>query len=113
MAFKPMIAGNEAILIALAAILTSTLADGAAAIVGKAFGRHKVQRPYNQVKSVEGFVAGFVVAFLCAIFFTGWIIALVIALVFLLVDYWSPPVADNAINAVALTVVGCLVAMLI
>ncbi len=113
MAFQPALAGTEAILIALASILISTMADGAAAIVGKAYGRHKVQRPYNQVKSVEGFIAGFVVAFFCAVFFTGWIVALVIALVFLLIDYWSPPIADNAINAVTLTVVGCLVAMLV
>jgi dolichol kinase len=113
MAFQPVLGGTVAIRIALATILISTLADGAAAIVGKAYGRHKVHRPYNQIKSVEGFIAGFAVAFLCAIFFTNWIVALVIALVFLLIDYWSPPVADNAINAVVLTLVGCLVAILL
>jgi dolichol kinase len=113
MAFGVVLPGTEAIRIALAAVLISTLADGAAAIIGKAYGRHKVQRPYNQVKSIEGFVAGFVVAFVCAVFFTSWIVALVIAAVFFLIDYLSPPVADNAINPVALTVVGCLVAMLV
>ncbi len=114
MAFQSVLGGLEAIYIALAAIMTSTMADGAAAIVGKSYGRHKVRRPGNQVKSIEGFIAGFVVAFICCIFLTNWnwVVALVIAAVFLLIDYWSPPVSDNAINSVALTVVGCLVAML-
>nr|MDO8084940.1 hypothetical protein [Candidatus Sigynarchaeum springense] len=112
-AFGTVIPGFEAIRIALAAIVMSTLADGAAAIIGKAYGRHEVKRPYNQVKSIEGFVAGFIVAFLCGIFFTSWLVALIIALVFFLIDYMSPPVADNAINPVALTTVGCLVAMLV
>ncbi len=116
MAFRPVLAGTEALLITVAAILISTLADGAAAIVGKAYGRHKVHRPHNQVKSLEGFVAGFAVALLCGMLLVGWAswaIALILAIVFLLIDYWSPPVADNAINAVVLTVVGCFVAMLI
>ncbi|NMC05418.1 MAG: hypothetical protein GYA24_09410, partial [Candidatus Lokiarchaeota archaeon] len=113
MAFQPVLASTEAIRIALASIMMSTLADGAAAIVGKARGHHKIQRPHDQVKSIEGLVAGFVVAFACAIFFMDWLVALVVAVVFLIIDYWSPPVADNAINPVILTLVGCLVALLV
>nr|MDO8113480.1 hypothetical protein [Candidatus Sigynarchaeota archaeon] len=56
MGFHPVL--PEAMMITLAAVLISTLADGAAAIIGKSFGRHKVTRPYNQVKSIEGFIAG-------------------------------------------------------
>lgn len=113
MAFQPVLGGLDAIYIALAAIMTSTMADGAAAIVGKSYGTHKVRRPWNQVKSVEGFIAGFVVAFVCCVFLTSWVVALAIAAAFLLIDFWSPPVADNAINSVALTVIGCAVAMLL
>ncbi|MEX2684761.1 MAG: phosphatidate cytidylyltransferase [Candidatus Sigynarchaeota archaeon] len=112
-AFGAILPAVEAIRIAIAAIVISTLADGAAAIVGKACGRHEVRRPYDQVKSIEGFIAGFVVAFICGIIFTSWLVAIVIAVVFLLIDYLSPPVADNAINPVVLTVIGCLVTMLL
>ncbi|HME55198.1 MAG TPA: hypothetical protein VKM55_23525 [Candidatus Lokiarchaeia archaeon] len=110
-AFHPILPGS--IFIAVAANLISTLADGAAAIIGKSFGRHKIQRPHNQVKSIEGLIAGFIVAFACAIPFMNWIVALVLATLFLLIDFWSPPVADNAINAVIITVAGCVLALIL
>jgi dolichol kinase len=113
MLFQQVLPGSDAIHIALGAILMSTMADGAAAIIGKAFGRHKVARQHGQVKSIEGFIAGFVVAFLCGIFLSSWIVALVMAAVFLLIDYWSPPIADNALNGVVLVIVGCVVALIV
>lgn len=109
--FHPIL--PDSIFIAIAANLVSTLADGAAAIVGKSFGRHKIHRPYNQIKSIEGLIAGFIVAFACGLIFIDWIVALVIATLFLLIDYWSPPIADNAINAIILTFAGCVLALLI
>ncbi len=97
----------------LAGILISTVADGAAAIIGKARGKHKIERPFGQVKSVEGLLAGFVTGVICAIFLVPfWWLAFVAAGVFMALDYLSPPVADNAITSVAMTVVLLVLGML-
>ncbi|MHA1682344.1 MAG: hypothetical protein ACTSUE_15515 [Promethearchaeota archaeon] len=99
--------------IAIAGIMISTLADGMAAIIGKSYGKHKIKRPHDQVKSVEGFIAGTVTAFVISIIFTNWLLALIGAGIFLLIDYISPPVADNVINAPIVTIVLCLVSLLL
>ena len=90
--------------IALSGIMIATLADGAAAIIGKKFGKHKIERSHQQVKSVEGFIAGTLVAFIIALFFVSWILALISATIFFIIDYASPPIADNVINPVAITI---------
>ncbi|MHA1714491.1 MAG: hypothetical protein ACTSXP_02515 [Promethearchaeota archaeon] len=98
--------------IAIASIMISTIADGSAAVIGKYFGKHIINRPFNQKKSLEGFVAGFITAFFSAVPFVPWYLALVAALVFLLVDYISLPVADNMINPIIIVLVLIAIASL-
>lgn len=110
--------GLESVSISLAVVVVSTLADGMAAIIGKAKGKHKINRPFNQTKSLEGFFAGFVTAFLVAVPFLiiypyGWMLAFVIAIVFIIIDFASPPVADNLLNPIAITVILELLVMLV
>lgn len=109
MLFEPA-NGPIAIQIPLVAVLISTFADGMAAIVGKAKGKHKVKRPFNQVKTVEGFFSGFITALGISLislawFPNGWILSIISALIFLLVDYVSLPIADNVLNPVAITLI--------
>ena len=117
MFFEP-VNGTIAMQIPLVAVLISTFADGMAAIIGKAKGKHKVKRPFNQVKSVEGFMAGFVTSLGVSLPFltwfpNGWILSLVASLVFLLVDYVSPPIADNVLNPVAITLILELISIIL
>jgi dolichol kinase len=117
MEFRPA-NGEMAIVIPLVSIVMATFADGMAAIIGKAKGKHKVKRPFNQVKSVEGFIAGFVTALVVALVFFwqfegGWIIAIITAAVFLIIDYVSLPIADNALNPIIVTLVAEVLAIAI
>ncbi len=114
-AFRPL-NDEMAMAIPLVSIVMATFADGMAAIVGKAKGKHKVKRPFNQVKSVEGFITGFLTALSVAFVFLwqfegGWIIAIIAAAVFLLIDYISLPIADNALNPIIVTLVAELLAI--
>ncbi|MFX0102576.1 MAG: diacylglycerol/polyprenol kinase family protein [Candidatus Hodarchaeota archaeon] len=116
MLFEP-VNGMIAIQIPLAAVVISTFADGMAAIVGKAKGKHKIKRPFNQVKSVEGCIAGFVTALGVSLPFliwypNGWLLSIIAALVCLLIDYLSPPIADNLLNPIIITVVLELLALI-
>lgn len=111
MLFLPAVPG--AMMLALAAIMVSTLADGIAAVVGKARGKHKVYRPFDQVKSLEGLAAGAISAFFISACFTNWILAAVAAIAFLVLDYASPPVADNVINPILITVLLCAVSLVL
>jgi dolichol kinase/uncharacterized membrane protein YhaH (DUF805 family) len=115
MLFRP-VAGEMAMIIPLVSIVMATFADGMAAIIGKAKGKHKVKRPFNQIKSVEGFIAGFVTALVVAFAFFnqfegGWIIAIIASAVFLVIDYVSLPIADNALNPIIVTLVAELLAI--
>ncbi|MBN2152217.1 MAG: hypothetical protein JW839_12270 [Candidatus Lokiarchaeota archaeon] len=114
MAFRPA-NGDVATVIPLVSIVMATFADGMAAVVGKAKGRHKVERPFNQTKSVEGFVAGFLTALAVSMLFLlqfegGWLIAIAASGIFLAIDYVSLPVADNALNPIVVTLVAELLA---
>jgi dolichol kinase len=108
--FSPIV--SNARFIAIAAIMISTLADGAAAVFGKAFGRHVLFRPFDQKKSIEGFIAGFVTAFVASVFFIQWWLALAGALLFLALDYLSPPISDNVVNATVITLALCCLSLL-
>lgn len=74
------------------AIAVVTLGDGAAAIVGRLYGRTKI--PYFH-KTVEGTLAGLVCAFAGSLIFVSPIIALVAAIVGMLVELVSMRVSDN------------------
>ncbi len=115
MTFRPA-NGDMAMVIPLVSIVMATFADGMAAIVGKAKGKHKVKRPFDQVKSVEGFIAGFLTALAVSMLFLlqfngGWFVAIVASGIFLLIDYVSLPVADNALNPIIVTLAAELLAV--
>ncbi|MHA1679370.1 MAG: phosphatidate cytidylyltransferase [Promethearchaeota archaeon] len=101
--------GDDAMRAPLVAVMVATLADGMAAVIGKSFGKHKVNLSHGQVKSVEGFMAGFITSFLVALPFLfsmkyGCFISLVVAFIFLVIDLLSSPVADNILNPIMITV---------
>ncbi len=99
--------------------MISALADAAASIVGKRWGRHKF--PKGGKKSVEGYIAGSAVAFII-----GYIVVLIFgflfgnpitpltfliplafagvaALTFFILDVLSLPLDDNVLNPVGIT----------
>lgn len=102
-----------------AIVMISALADAAASIVGKRWGRHKF--PKTGKKSVEGYVAGSIVAFLVGyivILIFGFLLtppitiasflipiayASIAALVFLVLDILSLPMDDNILNPLCIT----------
>lgn len=94
----------RAMFIGIGCIMISTLADAVAAIVGKSIGKRVLERPFDQVKTVEGLIAGGVSSFLIGVVFMNWYLALIAAGIFVLIDYLSPPVSDNIINPIILTV---------
>ncbi|MHA1791561.1 MAG: hypothetical protein ACTSVI_02885 [Promethearchaeota archaeon] len=102
---------NDALNLAVGAVIIATLADGAAAVIGKNFGKHVIKRPYGQIKTVEGLIAGAITAFLVAWPFTGILYALIGAGLFFMIDLLSPPISDNVINSVILMSVFSLIAM--
>jgi dolichol kinase len=65
------------------------LADGAAAIVGKSFGRRRLIGK----KTLEGTLALICVAFVVSVWFVGWAVALIGAVIAGLVELM--PVDDN------------------
>ncbi|MHA1727144.1 MAG: hypothetical protein ACTSWY_00240 [Promethearchaeota archaeon] len=89
--------------VSIAASLIACFSDALAAVIGRTFGRHKVKVMNNNTKSIEGFITGAVSAFIISVFFIGPIYALIGALIFLSLDYLTPPVADNLINPVMLS----------
>lgn len=88
--------------------LISALADMAASLVGKKWGRHHF--PRTSKKTVEGYVAGafttFLIVVVCGVAYpspaitpaTVWIMAALAALVFFLVDLTPSHVSDNILN---------------
>lgn len=108
--FYPLVPG--AMFIGIACIMISTLADGVAAIVGKSIGKRALERPFDQIKTVEGLIAGAVTSFLIGVIFMEWYLALIAAGIFVVIDYLSPPVSDNIINPIILTVAINLISLL-
>jgi dolichol kinase len=101
--------------VALAAMMIAALADAAAAIFGRKYGKHKFKTPLqkDELKSYEGLVAGFVVSYLVALFFVGPIVAIFGALTFSVLDYLNPKIADNVLNPIFCTLVMTLPYMLL
>lgn len=99
--------------------MIAALADAAASIVGKRWGKHKF--PKGGKKSVEGYIAGSCVAFIIgyifvlifgflftspitiASFLIPIVYAGVAALTFFILDVLSPPIDDNLLNPLGLT----------
>ena len=83
-----------------AGILIACLSDAAAALVGRNFGKHKINLRNNEIKSIEGFIAGVAVAYIVGLFFVGPIYAIIGALIFFITDYFPAFTADNILNPI-------------
>jgi len=89
--------------------LITTVADAAACLIGKKFGKHQLRKGSN--KTIEGFIAGGVSTFLIVLFimtaFNGFILVdslkillmcMTSTILFLLVDYFIDNISDNILN---------------
>jgi dolichol kinase len=83
-----------------AGVLIACLSDAAAALIGRAFGRHKIKLRNREYKSLEGFIAGILTAYLVGLFFVGPIYAIIGAIIFFLTDYFPAVTADNILNPI-------------
>ncbi|MFW9864955.1 MAG: phosphatidate cytidylyltransferase [Candidatus Thorarchaeota archaeon] len=84
----------------LAGVLISCLADAAAALIGRKYGKHKIKVRSSNKKSIEGFLAGTILAYLMGLIFLGPIYALFGALIFFITDYFPVYTADNILNPI-------------
>jgi dolichol kinase len=98
------LAGLIEILPFFAGILIACLADAAAALMGRKFGKHKVKVRSKDTKSVEGFLAGTVVAYLIGLILVGPVYAIIGAIIFFLTDYFPVYTADNILNPIFIPV---------
>jgi dolichol kinase len=89
--------------IAVSAAFTACIADGLVAVLGRRYGKHKVNI-LNGEKSVEGFIFGFVSAYLCSMIILGPIYAIFAAIIFVLIDIFTIPIADNLLNPILLSI---------
>jgi dolichol kinase len=102
--------------ISMAAILIACFSDATTALVGKRFGKHKVNAPFwskkksKNIKSVEGFLAGSILTYIIAMIFIGPFYALVATALFFLLDYFTLPIADNLLNPIIISL-GLMVAV--
>jgi len=79
----------------LAALSVQIFADTAAALVGKAIGKHKILSKKHYTKTLEGTLACFAVAFFILLFFVSWEIALVVAIITTIIEF--APINDNLV----------------
>jgi len=96
--------GFVQILTVVAAILIACFSDALAALIGRRFGKHKVNCIGSEIKSVEGFIAGTVSAFLIGLIVLGPVYALIAALIFFILDLFPTQIADNLLNPIAIAV---------
>lgn len=83
-----------------AGILVACLSDAAAALIGRKYGKHKVQVPSKDIKSIEGFLAGILVAYFIGLILVGPIYAIIGAIIFFITDYFPIYTADNILNPI-------------
>ena len=83
-----------------AGVLIACLSDAAAALIGRKYGKHKVQVPSRDTKSVEGFLAGVIIAYLVGLILVGPVYAIIGAVIFFLTDYFPVYTADNILNPI-------------
>ncbi|MHA2257714.1 MAG: hypothetical protein ACXACO_06995 [Promethearchaeota archaeon] len=83
-----------------AGVLIACLSDAAAALIGRKYGKHKVNVRSKDTKSVEGFLAGMIVAYLIGLILVGPIYAIVGAIIFFITDYFPIYTADNILNPI-------------
>ncbi len=102
--FMLVMTGIIHILAFFAGILIACLSDAAAALVGKRFGKRKVEVLSKDIKSVEGFLAGTLVAYLIGLIIVGPVYAIIGAVIFFITDYFPVYTADNILNPIFIPV---------
>ncbi len=95
----------QGVMATFAVVTVSALADMAAAMIGRKYGKHKWK--IVKGKSIEGTLAGSIAAFFAAIIFVGPLLALVSVLVFNFTDLALARVriSDNLTNPLLLAIV--------
>ncbi len=89
--------------LAAGAVLVAAIGDGAAAIIGMRFGRHRIKGN----RTVEGTIGGFIFGFLGFIplcYFIGvpLIYGFIGAIVLVIVDFIASPINDNLLNPIVI-----------
>ncbi|MFX0083341.1 MAG: hypothetical protein ACFE94_16465 [Candidatus Hodarchaeota archaeon] len=93
-------AGILDILAVFSGILIACLSDAAAALIGRKYGKHKIQVRSKDKKSIEGFLAGTIVAYFIGLIIVGPIYAIIGAVIFFITDYFPIYTADNLLNPI-------------
>lgn len=93
-------AGILNILAVFSGILIACLSDAAAALIGRRYGKHKIQVRSKDIKSIEGFLAGTILAYIIGLIIVGPIYAIIGAVVFFITDYFPIYTADNLLNPI-------------
>ena len=93
-------AGILNILAVFTGILIACLSDAAAALIGRKYGKHKVQVRSKDTKSIEGFLAGMIVAYIIGLIIVGPIYAIIGTVIFFITDYFPIYTADNILNPI-------------
>jgi dolichol kinase len=83
-----------------AGILTACLSDAAAALIGRKYGKHKIQVRSKDTKSIEGFLAGVIIAYIIGLILVGPVYAIIGAIIFFITDYFPIYTADNILNPI-------------
>jgi len=93
-------AGILNILAVFSGILIACLSDAAAALIGRRYGKHKIQVRSKDIKSIEGFLAGTILAYIIGFIIVGPIYAIIGAVIFFITDYFPIYTADNLLNPI-------------
>ena len=93
-------AGILNILAVFSGILIACLSDAAAALIGRRYGKHKIQVRSKDIKSIEGFLAGTILAYIIGLIIVGPIYAIIGAVIFFITDYFPIYTADNLLNPI-------------
>jgi len=93
-------AGILNILAVFSGILIACLSDATAALVGRRYGKHKIQVRSKDIKSLEGFLAGTISAYIIGLIIVGPIYAIIGAVIFFITDYFPIYTADNLLNPI-------------
>ncbi|MFW9940947.1 MAG: hypothetical protein ACFFFT_07895 [Candidatus Thorarchaeota archaeon] len=88
------------ILAVFSGILIACLSDAAAALIGRRYGKHKIQVRSGDTKSIEGFLAGTILAYIIGLIIIGPIYAIIGAIIFFITDYFPKYTADNLLNPI-------------
>ena len=109
LALIPFIFAPFPILAAVA--LITTLADAAACLIGKKYGKHSLRK--NSNKTIEGFIAGglttFIIVLIISLLYHRWmpvnfekiiLMSITATILFLLVDFYAKNISDNILNPI-------------